>query len=162
FLYSGGTYTTITPPGVLQYTPPFLGNGGGTEAGGINNSGEIVGTFTSSPSGTEFGYTYSDSDGLFTNTSISDSGNDTVLYGVNDDGLISGYEHTFSNGVETDYSFLYNGGFMGIAYPGATSTHVQGVNDSGEAVGFYTLGGVTYGFTYSDGAYTSIMYPDAS
>jgi hypothetical protein len=59
-------------------------------------------------------------------------------------------------------SFLYNGStYLAIAYPGASSTIVQGVNNSGEAVGFYTLAGVTSGFIYDAGTYTSFMYRGA-
>jgi hypothetical protein len=162
FLYSGGTYTTISALGVLQYTgsQSFIGNGGGTTAAGINDSGEIVGVWTNS-SGNGYGFTYAG--GTFTGTNISDSANYTVLYGVNDSGLISGYTITFPGGVRTYSSFLYNGTtFTPIAYPGAASTIVQGINDSGEAVGFYTLAGQTWGFTYKNGTYTSVMYPGSS
>src|SRR5580700_10022033 len=138
FLYSGGTYTTISAPGALQFTPSTFFNGGGTDdAAGINNAGEIAGAWTNS-SGFEQGFTYSG--GTFTDTGITDPGqSDTVLYGINDSGLISGYAISTPGGVRTDSSFLYNGtSFTPIAYPGASSTHVQGINDSGEAVGFYS------------------------
>jgi hypothetical protein len=160
---SGGTYTAINPPGVLQITPSAPFNGGGATATGINNNGEIVGDFTNA-SGTTVGFT--DSGGTFTNTDIADSaaaGATTTLYAVNDSGLISGFTVTYVGSVRTETSFLYNGTtYTTISYPGSSSTIVQGLNDSGEAVGFYTLDGVTQGFTYLNGTYTSVMYPGAS
>jgi hypothetical protein len=157
FLLSGGTYSGINPPGVRQVTPSSPYNGGGTSAIGISDNGEIVGEWTNS-SGVIDGFTYSG--GAFTNTSISDSAFATTLYGVNDSGLISGFTQS-SNGSHT--SFLYNGStFTTISVPGASQTIVQGINDSGEAVGFYTLDGSTFGFTYLNDTYATVIYPGSS
>ena len=162
YLYSGGTYTTISVPGALQYNPPTFFDGGGTDnAAGINNAGEIIGTWTN-PSGYEQGFEYSG--GTFTDTGIDEPGESyTALYGINDSGLISGNAFNFVHGARSvNSAFLYNGStFTPIAYPGATSTTVQGINDSGDAVGWYTLNGQTSGFIYDNGSYTSIMYPGA-
>ncbi len=47
--------------------------------------------------------------------------------------------------------------------PGATGTIPSGINAAGEVVGWYTHGGVTRGFTYRRGAFTTgIVYPGAS
>jgi hypothetical protein len=154
FLLSNGVYTAINPPGVRQVTPSAPYNGGGTSAIGINNNGEIVGEWLPA-TGPIDGFIYSG--GSFTNTAISDSTYSTTLYGVNDSGLISGFEAT---GTGTNDSFLYNGStFTPLNFPGATETVVQGLNDSGEAVGFYMMNGSTMGFTYLSGTYTSVVYP---
>jgi probable HAF family extracellular repeat protein len=162
YLYSGGIFTTLSVPGAFQYSPSTFFDGGGTSAEGINNAGEIAGTWTNS-SGYEQGFEYSG--GTFTDTGIDEPGESyTALYGINDSGLISGNAFNFVHGVRSvNSAFLYNGStFTPIAYPGATSTTVQGINDSGDAVGWYSLDGQTSGFTYNDGTYTSIMYPGAN
>ena len=54
--------------------------------------------------------------------------------------------------AQTDYAF------KPINFPGATATFAYALNDSGEAVGFYTGGGcaqTSCAFTYSKGTYTS-------
>ena len=157
YLYSGGTYTTLSVPGATQSPGTFFyyanPNAIGTDATGINDNGEIVGDWSGSSG--EAGFIYSA--GSFTNTSITDGSVFTALYGVNDSGVISGYTQTPAAG------FLYSSGtFAPINYPGASRTVVQGINDSGEVVGFYTLDGSTWGFIYSDGTYTSIAYPGSS
>jgi hypothetical protein len=160
YLYSGGTYTTISVPGATQDSPSAFFSGFGTNAAGISDSGEIVGEWNSA--GTGYGYMYSA--GSFPNTGITyDSSYFTQPYGVNDSGLISGYSDIGSGASRTAVSFIYDGStFTPISFPGATSTVVQGINDSGEAVGFYTLDGQTWGFVYNDGSYTSIAYPGSS
>jgi PEP-CTERM motif len=162
YLYSGGTYSTLSVPGATQSpgTVFYYASMIGTNAAGINDDGEIVGEW-SGPSG-EAGFTYSG--GVFTDTSISEgAGVGTILYGVNDSGLISGYTATFVDEHSVKSSFLYNGStFTPIDYPGSSETIVQGINDSGEAVGFYTLDGQTWGFIYNGGTYTSIAYPGSS
>ena len=53
--------------------------------------------------------------------------------------------------------------FTRIDVPGSTSTVVSGINADGKLVGWYAAGGVTRGFTYQDGVYTTnIVYPGAA
>ncbi len=47
--------------------------------------------------------------------------------------------------------------FTPIDVPGATRTYVRGMNQAGQIVGHYTLGGVTRGFLLSDGVFTPIQ-----
>lgn len=161
FLLSGGTYANVVPPGTAQATPSTFFNSFGSSALGINNNGVIAGRWANA-SGINYGFVYSG--GAFTQTNISYSSSPyTVLYGINDSGIASGYAvSTASPG--TRISFLYNTNtnvFTPIAYPGAASTVVQGINDSGEAVGIYTLNGQSSGFIYNNGTYTSLLYPGA-
>jgi hypothetical protein len=87
FRYSGGSYTTINDPLANQ----------GTGAMGINNAGQIVGYYLSTAcnypgcSGAQhFGFLYSGGTGG-TYTTISYPGAmDTILYGINNSGLILG------------------------------------------------------------------------
>jgi len=163
YLYSGGTYTTISVPGAYQSFPSQFYSGTGTVASGINDNGVVVGSWDPSATAANEGYTYNSNTGQFTNTSISDGGAYTLPYGINDSGEISGNVDTFPSGQRVITGFIDNGGvFTSISYPGASSTIVQGINDSGAVVGWYTLGGVTTGFIYINGAFTSIMYPGSS
>jgi hypothetical protein len=52
--------------------------------------------------------------------------------------------------------------FTLIDYPGATHTYAYGINDSGQIVGAYYVGGLSHGFTWSGGVYTSFDYPGAA
>jgi probable HAF family extracellular repeat protein len=53
--------------------------------------------------------------------------------------------------------------FTPLNVSGAAATIPSGINSNGEVVGWYTQGGVTRGFTYLDGAYTTnIVYPGAA
>jgi hypothetical protein len=161
YRYSGGVFSTISVPGAYQSSPSQFFSGTGTEATGINNGGVIVGTWDPSNTAAAEGFIYNGT--TFTNTSISDGGAYTTLYGVNDSGEISGFTTTFSGNSRVRSGFVYNNGvFTPINYPGASSTIVQGINDSGQVVGFYNLAGVTSGFIYEDGNFTSIMYPGSS
>jgi hypothetical protein len=165
FLDSGGTFTTIGVPGALQQ--PL---GIGTGAVGINSAGEIVGVWSAPPSGIAQGFTYSG--GSFTNTNISDSTSSlggvagTSLNGINDSGLVSGYvtKGQMIDNQIVEQGFVYNGStFSPVIYPGAISTNVQDINNSGEVVGTYYLAdGAYWGFTYNDGTFTTIMYPGSS
>jgi hypothetical protein len=49
-----------------------------------------------------------------------------------------------------------------VDYPGATSTAVTGINDSGTIVGIYVMGGVAHGFQLSEGTLTTIDFPGAT
>jgi hypothetical protein len=172
FLLSDGTYTTISVPRAVQSvqggtTSYNLFDGGGTTVSGINDNGVIVGSWQSSlPPGSP-GFVYSG--GTFSSEDISYPSSaefvDTGLYGINDSGTASGTAGYRSSGGVTQIGFLYNTGtnaFTPIIYPGATSTLVQGINDSGEVVGFYILAGQTSGFTYLNGVFTSVMYPGSN
>jgi uncharacterized membrane protein len=52
--------------------------------------------------------------------------------------------------------------FSEIVYPGASSTDAWAINDRGDVVGQYVLGGVTSGFQLRDGAFQSITFPGSS
>jgi probable HAF family extracellular repeat protein len=111
----------------------------------------------------------------------------TSAYGINDSGQIVGY---YVQQITTtpnpkipipvtttyDHGFLYSGGtYANIDYPGAGplpssgatgGTFAQGINTSGQIVGYYnnwspSPSPVFHGFLYSGGAYTAFDVPDA-
>ena len=94
FLYQNGTYTTISDPNGAE----------GTEAFGINNSGEIVGQYTDSAGKT---HGFIDVDGTF--TTIDDPlGVNTAITGINDAGQIVGY-YQDSSGIDHGFVASLNG-----------------------------------------------------
>jgi hypothetical protein len=122
FLDTGGTYTTIA------YTPASV-----TDARGINNSGEIVGTyynpFSSSPI-----QGFQDIGGTFTTLDYPGAAT-TDVTGVNNVGQIVGWY--LGSNLEVTNGFLdTRGTFTTIDYPTASVTMLNGINDSGEIVGF--------------------------
>lgn len=99
---------------------------------GANDAGDVVGEYHPNPEGGVGGYV------LYANGSFRDLG-DRAPMDINNVGQIvgiSGYVFCPCHG------FLRNpdGSFISIDYPGATSTYVYGINDSGQIVGYYTDG----------------------
>jgi hypothetical protein len=134
----------------------------GTEIYGVNNNGEIVGSYEDS-SGDTNGFV--DINGTFTTIDVPGASS-TVVYGVNDSGEISGYSYTSGVGYQ---GFLDNHGTITtLNDPSNTAgTRAYGINNAGQVVGFYygeTNEGAPYGngFLYSNGTYTTINDPDAS
>jgi probable HAF family extracellular repeat protein len=135
FLFNSGQFTNITPP-----------SSDGSYAFGINNSGQIVGSDHQIGGAQYSGY-------LFSGGSFNTNFPSGQLNGINDAGQIVG---TFGP------SFIYSGGtYTTVAFPGAVATDAVGINNSGQIVGAYNVGGGAIGFEYSNGIYTSLMVPGA-
>jgi probable HAF family extracellular repeat protein len=146
YLYDGGSYTTITPPGSAS-----------SQLSGINASGQIVGNYKTSGGIRNF-FLYSG--GSYTNIappgSTSSSGG-----GINDLGQIVG---SFDTSGGTTSGFLYSGGsYTTIAPPGSTFSDTGGINASGQIAGWYqTASGSGYGFLYRNGSYTTLAPPGST
>lgn len=125
-----------------------------TEAMGINNKGQIVGTYLSyvNPNGAYQGFFRLANGNQFTLPDIQSSSFEFAS-SINDTGQIVGYYNSFNG-------FLYSGGAFSIfVYPGASVTVPQGINDQGEISGWY-FNGENQGFIrYPDGTFQSIDYP---
>ena len=124
FLYSGGKFTSITVPGASD-----------TWAYGINNSGQIVGSYDGDSHGFLLsGNTYSKIDypGAYV----------TVASSINNMGQIVGYYYSHSTSF-SPHGFLLSGGtYSNIDFPGEFNTYPYGlytypfgINDSGQIVG---------------------------
>jgi uncharacterized membrane protein len=146
YLYNGSTFTTLNNPDC----PPVSCLGAG--ASGINDHGEIVGSFTNGHNAPGNGFVYSN--GIFT-TVQAPGAYDTGLAGVNDQGLIVGTEFTLED-FHTQ-GFVDSGGvFTTIDVPGSFETYASAINNSGVVVGTYVgLDGLSSGFVYSDGTYVT-------
>jgi probable HAF family extracellular repeat protein len=129
-----------------------------TAALGINNAGDIVGTFGLRA------FLYGG--GAFTPLMYPGSEITSAL-GINDRGDIVGQ---FTDGSGT-HGFVYTDGtFTPFDVPGAivngrTATHAHGINAKGEIVGDFDMsvgtGARTEGFLYSAGSFTLINFPGA-
>jgi probable HAF family extracellular repeat protein len=138
---------------------PFPGATNGTQAYGINNKGQVVGGYGYA-NGEVHGFLYAD--GVFTPFDVPRA-NNTVLYAINDQGLLVGEYDVDSS--SRWHGFLYaDGQFTTLAVPfeGATATHPYGVNNQGQVVGnYWTTAERYHGFLYEDGIYTPIDVPQA-
>lgn len=150
FLYSAGTYTTLSDP---------LGTA--TFAFGINNLGQVVGKYFNGSGAHIFIY----SGGTYTtlNDPYGAGGSlGTNVLGINDSDQIVG-SYLDSGGVR--HGFLYNNGsYTTLDDPlaGAIGTEANGINDAGQIVGeYWDSNNVLHGFLYSGGTYTTLNTSNA-
>jgi len=125
---------------------------------GVNDSGEIVGTYSDSLAVL---HGYLQSGGSFINLDVPFSGaTGTNAVGINNSGEIVGYWLNATTG----YGFeLISGTYTSFNYPAATFTIATAVNNHGDIVGYYSdTSGVYHGFLLSRGIYTSIDEPGAT
>lgn len=183
FLYSGGQLSTIVIPGSvtslngINDVGQMMGSSGGlggsngflydnsaftffhvassrfTSAAGINNQGQIVGSFDGQ------GYLYGNGSFItidFPGASV------TFLQGINDAGVIVG-NFLVPQGVAYGGGafFFTRGAFTAINFPGASSTLVTAINDAGQIVGsFLDTKGNSHAFLESDGEFTALNPSD--
>ena len=128
-----------------------------TSAIGINNSGEIVGSY-GDPGGTSYGFLYAG--GNFGPVNVPSATYAEAL-GVNDIGDIVGF---YGDAMRTYHGFLYTkGSVTPLDAPGATGTYAHGINHSGNIVGFYVdAQGATHGFLSNGGLLTPMDVPGAA
>jgi probable HAF family extracellular repeat protein len=153
FLYVDGMFTTLAD---------FPGAAGRTVAWGLNNKGQIVGSY-SFLSGGSHGFIYDYDNGEFTTLDVPFSGAyETFPVAINDDGQIAGiYQDTSGQ-----HGFLYAAGvFTSLDMPGARtgSTVAWDLNNKGQIVGVYadqtpqSAGGPrAHGFLYANGVFTPL------
>jgi len=120
FLDVNGTITTIAVPGAFD-----------TQANGINNAGQIVGSFTlDSRNPLHHGFLYTG--GAFRTIDVPGAF-ETQATGINNAGQIVG-GFAGDRGIR---GFLYAGGtFSTIEVPETIRTEATGINDAGQIVGF--------------------------
>ena len=177
FIYSDGVYSTIPGPdasgtsqayGINNAGKVLVNTGSGqsyiynhgqftqlnipfeSQVFGISNSGDIVGV-NYADSNNRYAFLYQD--GVLTTLPIAPGATGFPrVSGVNNAGQIVGSDSLHG-------AFVFSSGvFTSIRFPGAISTGVQAINDSGEIVGSYTDAQNIHGFSYRDGVYTTIDY----
>jgi probable HAF family extracellular repeat protein len=159
FLYSAGAFTTMDDPN----------NPTSSEATSINNSGQIVGSFTldAPEGGHEFegAHAFLFSGGTFTTLDYPAVGVDhTTATKINSSGTIAGTYRV----QEAPSGFLDVGGiFSTVNAPVGLGccTHDNGINDAGNIVGQYKFpddSAPRQGFVDMGGVFTTLDYPGAS
>ncbi len=131
--------------------------GDANDARGINDAGEIVGSFWNSDDG-YYSHAYLLSNGKVKQIDYPGAYY-TIAEAINARGDIVGFWGT-SDFVE--HGFLLRKGVLStIDYPGAALTNARGINDEGDIVGIYEEGtGRGHGFLLSrDGTFTTINGP---
>lgn len=139
FLLSGGVYTTVDHLGAASDGFSFSGLPGGTALSGINDAGEIVGSYGDGTA--THGFLYAN--GTF--SGIDDPlGTATIATGINNLGQIVG-DYQDSDGNQ--HGFLYSNGTYTtvdnpLAEPGPflsqLGTSLGGINDSGAIAGSFS------------------------
>jgi probable HAF family extracellular repeat protein len=135
----------------LQYTTLQVSPHQYTAAYGVNNLGDIVGTY--SPDGFGSGFLYSK--GNLQTTLNCSGGDNTYGAGINDNGVIVGGCATPAKGIGVIYQ---NGAYTYVTYPNAKVTSLAGINNNGEIVGtaYLTSGAkvIQRAFVYVNGVFT--------
>ena len=139
FLDSNGVFSTIAYPQASE-----------TVASGINNNGEIVGTYDGAS-----GFIYIN--GSYTTIMPPPGSFSFQVNGVNNEGQIVGSYQ--GSGGQLGF-VLTASGYTTLSDPLATNgTYATGINDAEEVVGYYIDEGRTFGFIYNNGIYTTINSP---
>jgi probable HAF family extracellular repeat protein len=154
FVYSGGSYASLSDPSAPN----------DTEAFGINANELIVGDYA----GASHAFVFNPHIATFTTLDDPSATGGTTAYGINDSGLIVG---TYRTGGGAHHGFLYfpnNGGtYVTLDHPlavngTAVGTDVYGINNSGQLVGtYYDANLKPHGFALFDflAGYTAIDDP---
>ena len=152
FLLRKGEFTTIDAPGASFLGPP---TSSGTAASGINEQGDIVGSFNDAADNIH-GYVLHN--GVFTifDAPTSNITNPTAINSQGD--IVGSY---FRQGVPggTHSFLLRKGTFTTIEVPGATYTQANAINSRGDIVGFYVSNDAFHGFLFRNGTFTTIDLP---
>lgn len=125
------TFTTLSVPGAF---PSYFG----TQAFGINDAGQVVGTYTASSS--LQGFVFDQASATYTTFDDPATPTGTEARGINDAGQIVGYLPYLS----ADRIFLRDptsGTFTTLsAQTGQFFSSATGINDAGQILGYYTDG----------------------
>jgi probable HAF family extracellular repeat protein len=144
FLFDQGSYTTLDVPGAIN----------GTNALGINASGQIVGSYD--------GHGFLLDQGSYTTLDLPGS-TFTEAHGINDSGQIVGSYHEGSGDGITHGFSLDHDSYTTLDVPGFDiwTNEAYGINNSGQIVGYYAVGyfGPGYGFLLENGSYTTFSGP---
>ena len=126
FLYSGGTIQNLGR----------LSGDSASQAFGINDSGQVVGSATDISGNTQ-AFLYSDGTMQNLGTLVGDKY--SFACGINDSGQVVGYSEIDASGL-TEHAFLYANGTMQNLGVGVQNSSACGINGSGQVVGYYDSG----------------------
>jgi hypothetical protein len=154
FIFDGDDFVTLDST---------LGDAGTTELLGMNNIGQIVGTYTDG--GAEHAFVYDSINGFveLDLTGAGAVGNNIIALDVNDFGQIVGTYVDVGTGIRHGF-LLKDGVFTTIAHPDAAGFGSGGVsiNNAGQIAGFYMDSTLTVNaFVYSGGVYSTVGMPNS-
>src|SRR5260370_16470163 len=144
----------VSSSGVIAALVVFLGttadgettffsvpNATGTFAQGINNVGQVVGTYVLNGQVHAF---LRDSDGSLMSLDFPDAVS-TAANGINDNGQICG-TYTTGNGSGRVHGFIRNadGSYVTFDVPDALTTYAWGINNAGTVIGSYFFDSVQH------------------
>ena len=125
-----------------------------TDINGINDSGQVVGSYTAG--GISHGFVKSDES--YTSLDVPGA-TSTAAWDINESRQIAG---SYVLGGVT-HGFLLSGGvYTTIDVPGSTRTMPRGIGDSGQIVGEFTAGGITHAFLLNGGTFTTLDPPGST
>lgn len=155
FIYQNGQFT------VFPNDPNAAFCGAGffcTTPEGIDDDGQVVGFYYDGK--TNHGFLYNN--GNF--TTIDDLGAfSDYLISINGDTHVAGSWLGDGSAYNGFYYEPENNTFVEIAYPGASQTLVNAINDNNQLVGeYYDSNDKIHGFLYSKGTYTTIDFNGAA
>ena len=153
----------VTPPySTADYSPVAYPNAQGTAVYGINNRGDLAGSYYSGSN--EFGYvkhgnTYTSYANPKTTVGV------TELLALNDRGFAVGNYYDSAYNAHGFVLNLRTGTYFELVPPGAAGNGVAvtGINDRNEVVGFIYSSSynVEAAFSYKDGRYHQYTFPNA-
>ena len=130
FLYSNGTYLTLTDPSATTHSS----YGNGTAAIAINNSGQVVGDYKDVGNNSH-GFLYSNGNFIIIDDPNGQAGITSVV-GINNIDQVIGNS---LNASGFEQGFVFSGGtYTQISDPlGTEGTFLQSINDLGQITGYY-------------------------
>ena len=152
FTTNNGANANFTRSGAGAFTSLNIGDAAAGMANGVNNHNAVVGIANNSAFLLAAGK----------QTTLTPPGStSSIAFGINDGGVIVG-QYVASAGGNTPGFVDINGTFTTITpTTSATVTNVQGVNNNGMAVGFYSADGVhQHGFLYNTRTKQTTLLPD--
>jgi hypothetical protein len=131
FTNIGGTVTTINIPDATNITPLDL-----------NSRNQVVGSYVDSSSNKNFAF-FSDRSGQLHYRIRAPGAIGTLLYGINDQGVMVGsyVTHHTARGQSHGFVIISPNLYATFDYPGSTYTVLTGINDDGFICGYYVGAG---------------------
>jgi hypothetical protein len=134
-----------------NFDPTLVGNAVGSNANGISNTGQVVGTQVDMNNAS----TFTNFVGTSAATTQLNTGAGQIAFGINSAGDVVG-------GNGTTAFFMSNGGSLQNLATPASAINAFGINDKGNIVGQFTSGANTPGFVLTSSAstvFTTINQP---